>query len=281
MRMDLHDMLLCDPLALELRAGMDLRKLALESVCFGSSQPSPFLHATYSYEVAQTYAKSLGQEGMCMCIVRIDVDAWDGALGRLSQMIQNKMIDLSTHELQVAFFGTPRLKEYCDNHAGTNVSMLNKAKNDQEVLLQWRGFLPLSAMTVVSGEHMVRTGEPFLSYIQEHHKRKYYNLWVQNNKTFRQYQERVIACGRRTDEKLQLWPVWLKLAHDSLWSDEIQQECERQGCRPQAILPLSSPLLYVPLSLISLLLPPLPSPPLCRRARAASETSGGQMSSAV
>ena len=94
---------------------------------------SPFLHCSKDLEKVKKQAWNTGDHHV---IVRVQLG---GHLDR------DDVIDLSTHEAQLRFFEKLRPSKIYP----TWVEALTNGLNQKVVLLKWRGFVPLSAMTVI------------------------------------------------------------------------------------------------------------------------------------
>ena len=141
----------------------ELRCHVLQAVAMGSNEPSPFLHFTKCFHRAKDWhllARSGRKELACeQCIVRLDMTRFREYCEKRGKNIQDEAIDLSDEAAQKKFF-TLAPEEYAKHapHLCTvsNWNYLKKAARDEEVLVKWRGTLPLDLLEVVDSE----TGRP-------------------------------------------------------------------------------------------------------------------------
>ena len=141
----------------------ELRCHVLQALAMGSHKPSPFLHFSKSLEIAKGWhalARSGRQEVACQqCIVRLDLEKFLAECNRKGKSIADEAIDLSDEAAQKKFF-TLAPTEYAKHSphlcTSSNWRYLSKAAYDEEVLVKWRGTLPLDLLEVVDSE----TGRP-------------------------------------------------------------------------------------------------------------------------
>ena len=130
-----------------------LRALVVKWIFLGGCE-SPFLHCSKDLQTVKEQAWNMGGYHV---IVRVQIgDALD----------RDDVIDMSTHDAQIKFFG--RLHRFrnvnnfedifcaCYNNLLLNFDLkstweeaLRNGVNEKVVLLKWRGFVPLSGMTVI------------------------------------------------------------------------------------------------------------------------------------
>ena len=156
---------------------MDPRKLVLEAIAHGSDQRSPFLHTSKSFDIVQKYYRKSQGVAAGLCIVKIDLAKWHEQLTDFpcdGWTPQKMCIDMSSKEKQDDFFKT------CDPTAfGGNqddLRYLHNAMKDKEVLIKWRGCVPISIMSVVDPTDGTVV-EPFLDFIQRETWRQSLDTW--------------------------------------------------------------------------------------------------------
>ena len=143
----------------------ELRCHVLQALAMGSHKPSPFLHFSKSFEIAKAWhalARAGRQEvAREQYIVRLDMQKFVDECGKKGKSIKDFFIDLSDKAAQKEFF-TLRPEEYAKHatHLSTlfNWNLLSKAEKDAEVLVKWRGTLPLTLLEVVHSETGCPTG---------------------------------------------------------------------------------------------------------------------------
>ena len=157
---------------------MDLRKLVLEAIAHGSDQRSPFLHASKSFEIVRRkYWQNSQVQHAALCIVKIDINKWDGRLGDFpceGWTAQKMCIDMSSPEKQLEFFRTDDVKAFGGQQG--DFQYLRGAQKDEEVLIKWRGCVPISIMSVVDPTDGTVV-EPFLDFIQRETWRQSLDTW--------------------------------------------------------------------------------------------------------
>ena len=143
----------------------ELRCHVLQALAMGSHKPSPFLHFSKSFEIAKAW-HALAREGRQevareQYIVRLDMQKFVDKCRKKGKSIKDFFIDLSDKAAQKEFF-TLRPEEYAKHatHLSTlfNWNLLSKAEKDAEVLVKWRGTLPLTLLEVVHSETGCPTG---------------------------------------------------------------------------------------------------------------------------
>ena len=111
----------------------DMLRVEAVKWLFLGGRDSPFLHCSKDLQTVKEQAWNMGEHRV---IGRVQIK---GALDR------DDVIDLSTHGAQVRFFEKLRPSKIYP----TWVEALTNGLNQKVVLLKWRGFVPLSAMTVI------------------------------------------------------------------------------------------------------------------------------------
>ena len=72
MRSDMEDLRAAEQETMNRLHATDLRYLVLDSIAHGSRERSPFLHASWSLNVARQYFNTLQANWTGMCVIRID-----------------------------------------------------------------------------------------------------------------------------------------------------------------------------------------------------------------
>ena len=127
----------------------EMRVEVLNAVAFGS-QPrfrSPFLHTSLSLQNARSWMvlgrENRGEDPKQQMMAKIDLWAWYQAGGLTEDMV----IDLSAQPRQAAFFGKPpgEFGEWFED----NFHHIRKAGVAKEILIKWRGAVPIQYFEIV------------------------------------------------------------------------------------------------------------------------------------
>ena len=148
MRPDLDDLVLKEHSARKLASDSDeMRVQVLRSVASGSEHRSPFLHASLSLTSAHTWMmlgrSNREEDPQRQLMARIDIWSWYQS----GEMAADQIIDLSNMVSCHRFF-TKAPDDYGEWFAD-NFSEIRRAYSSKEVLLKWRGSVPLQYIDVV------------------------------------------------------------------------------------------------------------------------------------
>ena len=140
-----------------------MRLHVLQSLTVGGFNASPLLHFTKSWDCALTWRELARAEqnemGCGQYIVRLDMTRFSADCDKRGTPVQARVIDLSDQAAQNRFF-TPGPEGQGGHFPSLCMSLvsvsLQKAIRDQEVLVKWRGTIPLPLLEVVH----IGTGEP-------------------------------------------------------------------------------------------------------------------------
>ena len=166
-----------------------MRELALRAVEHGSTERSPFLHASWRKDQAHRWhllAQQRGESQAHQILVQIDIWGWyKYCLSSNDELLHKEcIIDLSSDKAQHKFFDKIENPIDMTSHGGA----LQQAKVSSEVLLKWRGAVPMHFFTVLDPTSGLALG-PLLGLMHtcQHRSRQVHNLLesveleVQNN----------------------------------------------------------------------------------------------------
>ena len=129
----------------------EMRELVLRAVAHGSAERSPFLHASWDRHLAHRWhqlaqrAQSRGEKEAQQILVEIDIWGWYKYCLSTKLRHQACIIDMSSHVAQKNFFDVVS-RQYDMTGHGT---ALGQSIASQEVLLKWRGSIPMHFFTVL------------------------------------------------------------------------------------------------------------------------------------
>ena len=186
----------------------DLRALVVKCVTTGSTRQSDFLHCSWSLQEArQWHAKAREdatrhEDKSKQYLVCIDLFDWYNTAKQRGVDMIDDVIDISSDSKQKSFF-SKGMDGYRD--AGESVGFgsasywehqwnlcMRQASAAQEVLLKWRGFVPVEVMSVVD-ENGTTESKNVLDYMCLHWKslpleRSFKNAFMDNERYILQKQ---------------------------------------------------------------------------------------------
>ena len=143
----------------------DLRALVVKCVTRGSTMPSDFLHCSWSLQEAKQWHEKARvdsqrhEDKSKQYLVCVDLFDWYNIAKQMGEDMIDDVIDISSDSKQKLFF-SKGMDGYRD--AGKSIGFgsasywehqwdlcMRQASAAQEVLLKWRGFVPVSVMSVV------------------------------------------------------------------------------------------------------------------------------------
>ena len=218
----------------------EMRELVLRAVAHGSAERSPFLHASWDRHLAHRWhqlaqrAQSRGEKEAQQILVEIDIWGWYKYCLSTKLRHQACIIDMSSNVAQKKFF------DVVDRHYDMTAhgTALGQSIASQEVLLKWRGSIPMHFFTVLDPN----TGKALGSLMMLMHtsKGKVRQLCEVFEKTERQVQANRKRSRHEVPEDFMACSEANKESYRQLKEERIQQDIKPEPIPPKPTRPTPS-----------------------------------------
>ena len=166
---------------------VDWFRTVLRAVDCGSSEASPFVHFSTKIEGASRWHKLAEQARNEIpekqLLVELDLWEWTqlGELEGIAPLGPDSIIDLSTKAAQADFLNSfpdwsGREKGRYEEVLRQYPHALKKALDSSEVLVKWRGMVPIGCMHVIDTDGR-RSGRSLLTHMLERNERVVEHVW--------------------------------------------------------------------------------------------------------